>query len=216
MNLLEDVKRITEKATGWKRPEDPQELLRERKSQTYRFKDDGLIPNYPKWPLVIYKSVVRLPGTLDPAAVFEDLFEGNGWGDTWRDGIYDYAHYHSRIHEVLGIARGSGKVQFGGPKGRTLILKAGDVAVLPAGTGHQCLKANDDFLVIGAYPPTGTFDICKKPEDRRQALVTIRKVACPRKDPVYGTKGPLLRTWRKLSKRKTAAKRRAPARSRAH
>jgi hypothetical protein len=42
MSLLKDVKRITEKATGWKRPDDPGDLLRERKSQTYRFKDDGL------------------------------------------------------------------------------------------------------------------------------------------------------------------------------
>ena len=130
-------------------------LLRGRKPHTYRFKDDGLIPNHPKWPLVIYKSAIRLPNSLDPAAVFEVLFESNGWGDSWRDGIYDYAHYHSCIHEVLGIARGSGKVQFGGPKGRTLFLKAGDVAVLPTGTGHQCLEASDDFLVIGAYPPTG-------------------------------------------------------------
>src|SRR5690242_5742187 len=186
MNLLEDVKRITEKATGWKRPDHPQELLRERKPQTFRFDDDGLIPNHPTWPLVIYKSAVRLPKPLDPAAVLEDLFESNDWGDSWRDGIYDYAHYHSRVHEVLGIARGSGKVQFGGAKGRTLVLKAGDVAILPAGTGHRCLKASDDFLVIGAYPPAGTFDICKKAQDRKKALVTIPKVARPRKDPVYG------------------------------
>jgi uncharacterized protein YjlB len=210
MSLLEDVKCITEKATGWKRPEDPQGLSRERKPQAYRFKDDGLIPNHPKWPLVIYKSAVRLPDTLDPAAVFEDLFESNGWGDSWRDGIYDYAHYHSRIHEVLGIARGNGKVQFGGRKGRTLTLKAGDVAVLPAGTGHQCLKASNDFLVVGAYPPTGKFDICTKPEDRKKALVTIRKVAPPRKDPVYGAKGPLMRTWRKLAQPQTTSKRRPP------
>ena len=112
-------------------------LLRERKPQIYRFKDDGLIPDDPQWPLVIYKSAVRLPVSLDPAAVFEDLFEANGRAYLWRDGIYDYAHYHSGIHEVLGIARGTRRVQFGGPKGRTLILKAGDVAILPAGTGHQ-------------------------------------------------------------------------------
>jgi hypothetical protein len=30
MILLEDVKRIAEKATGWKRPDNPQALLRER------------------------------------------------------------------------------------------------------------------------------------------------------------------------------------------
>jgi uncharacterized protein YjlB len=49
--------------------------------------------------------------------VFEELFESNQWGDSWRDGLYDYVHYHSRIHEVLGIARGEGKVQFGGRRG---------------------------------------------------------------------------------------------------
>jgi uncharacterized protein YjlB len=216
MSFLEDAKRITEKATGWKRPDDPQALASERKPQAYRFKDDGLIPNHPKWPLVIYKSAVRLPDMLDPAAVFEDLFESNGWGDSWRDSIYDYAHYHSRIHEVLGIARGSGKVQFGGPKGRTLILKAGDVAILPAGTGHQCLKASDDFLVVGAYPPTGKFDICKTPEDLEKALVTIPKVAQPHKDPVYGPKGPLMRTWRKPAQRQMVPRRRAPVQACAH
>jgi uncharacterized protein YjlB len=85
---------------------------------------------------------VRLPKNLDPAAVFEELFESNGWGDSWRNGIYDYVHYHSRIHEVLGVARGEGKVQFGGHLGRTLKVKAGDAAILPAGTGHQCLSAS--------------------------------------------------------------------------
>jgi uncharacterized protein YjlB len=215
MSLLENVKRITEKATGWRRPDDVEALLRQRKPQTYRFHDDGLIPNHPKWPLVIYKSAVRLPDALDPAAVFEDLFESNGWGDSWRDGIYDYAHYHSRIHEVLGVARGSGRVQFGGSKGRTLVLKAGDVAILPSGTGHQCLKASNDFLVVGAYPPTGRFDICTTTEDRKKSLVTIPKVAAPRKDPVYGTKGQLTRTWRKPVQRKTTKKRRTSSHARA-
>jgi uncharacterized protein YjlB len=155
MSPLEYVKRIAEKATGWGRPEDPRQLLCARKPHTYRFNDDGLIPNHPKWPLVIYKGAARLPEPLDPAAVFEQLFESNGWGDSWRDGIYDYVHYHSRTHEVLGIARGSGKVQFGGPKGRTVTLKAGDVAILPPGTGHQCLNASDDFLVVGPTRPRG-------------------------------------------------------------
>jgi uncharacterized protein YjlB len=158
MIVLENIKRIAEKATGWRRPNDVEAFTRERKPQTFRFTDDGVIPNHPRWPLVIYKSAVRLPQSLDPAAVFEELFGSHGWGSSWRDGIYDYVHYHSRIHEVLGIARGIGRVQFGGPRGRPLALKAGDVAILPAGTGHQRLEASGDFLVVGAYPPARIYD----------------------------------------------------------
>jgi hypothetical protein len=53
MSLLEDVKRTAEKATGWRQPEHTRALLRERKARTYRLKDDGLIPNHPRWLLVI-------------------------------------------------------------------------------------------------------------------------------------------------------------------
>ena len=65
MILLENIKRIAEKATGWRRPDDPQALLRERKPQTYQFTDDGVIPNHPRWPFVVYRSAVRLPESLD-------------------------------------------------------------------------------------------------------------------------------------------------------
>jgi uncharacterized protein YjlB len=203
MSPLEDVKPIAEHATGSRRPADPHALLRGRKPLTYRFKDDGFIPNHPRWPVVIYKSAVRLAHSLDPAAIFEELFESNGWDNSWRDGIYDYVHYHSRNHEVLGIARGSAKVQFGGPKGRLASLQAGDVAVLPAGTGHQCLKASDDFLVVGAYPPKGAYDECTSQEDHKKAVTAIPKVARPRNDPVYGKHGPLLRAWSKINRGRT-------------
>ena len=78
-----------------------------------------------------------------------------------------------------------------GNKGRIFTLKAGDAAILPAGTGHQCMSADDDFLVVGAYPPTGTYDECTTVEDRPRGLKTIPTVPPPRNDPVYGTGGPL-------------------------
>src|SRR3982074_2722418 len=197
MPILEDAKKIAEKMAGWSRPSRDTlgGLVRARKANTFRFKDDGVIPNHPKWPLVIYRGAVRFSKKLDQAAVFQELFASNGWDDSWRNGIYDYVHYHSRIHEVLGIARGEGNVQFGGHLGGTLKLKAGDVAVLPAGTGHQCLSASKDFLVIGAYPPSGKYDECTSSKDHERARSTIPKVGRPRKDPVYGTRGPLLKSW---------------------
>ena len=103
--LLEDIKKTTEHLTGWHRPEPAQldKLLRKSKANIYSFRDDGLIPNNPRWPVIIYRRAVRFPRDLDPAAVIEDIFARNGWRDSWRDGIYDYLHYHSRIHEVLGL-----------------------------------------------------------------------------------------------------------------
>jgi uncharacterized protein YjlB len=142
MPILEDLKEYAERATGLRRPGKAKapDFVRARKSHAVRFHDDGLVPNHPRWPLVLYRGVVEPGGRHDPAAVIEDLFEANGWADTWRDGIYDYVHYHSRIHEVLGVARGKGRVRFGGKKGRIFTLKAGDVAIVPAGTGHQRLS----------------------------------------------------------------------------
>ena len=137
----------------------------------------------------------RFPAELDPAAVFEDLFERHGWGESWRNGVFDYAHYHSRIHEVLGVARGQAKIQFGGGLGKVIEVRAGDVAILPAGTGHQRLGASDDFLVVGAYPPFGTYDVCTKPEDYSAAVASIPTVRPPNEDPVYGSRGPLLQRW---------------------
>ncbi|WP_347340239.1 hypothetical protein [Bradyrhizobium cytisi] len=107
MPTLEDLKGYAERATGLRRPgkRKAMDLVQARKPHTICFKDDGLVPNHPRWPPVIYRGAVDLDERHDPAAVLEDLFEANGWGDTWRNSIYDYEHYHSRIHEVLGVAR---------------------------------------------------------------------------------------------------------------
>lgn len=197
--MLEELKKSTERVTGWQRPSAEQvaTLLRRSKRGAFHFRDDGTIPNHPRWPVLIYWGVVQLPRAFDRAAVLEDLFESNGWGDSWRNGIYDYLHYHSRIHEVLGIARGNAKVRLGGDRGRTLNLRAGDVVILPAGTGHQCLVASKDFLVVGAYPPSGKYDECRPDaEQHERSIKSVEKVKRPRKDPVFGAKGPLLKSWK--------------------
>jgi uncharacterized protein YjlB len=159
------------------------------------FEDDGLVPNN-VLPFLVYQGAMKLDPE-HPEETIENLFEENGWGGTWRNGVYDYLHYHATVHEVLGVARGSARVRFGGDHGQELDIKTGDVAILPAGTGHQCINASRDFCVIGAYPPGATMEITRAtPENHAKALKTIPKVALPPADPVTGKDGALMRLWR--------------------
>jgi uncharacterized protein YjlB len=202
MPIVEDIKGTLEQITGYGRPDARhlKSLTRLRKPHLYRFKDDGETPNNPRLPLIVYRTPLKLPDGFDPAAVFEDLFARNGWGGSWRNGIYDFLHFHTKTHEVLGIARGSVRVEFGGSRGRIFDLKTGDVAVLPAGTGHRRRRASADLLVVGAYPATGKYDQPQPSDvDHERAVAAIRRVALPRADPVYGGQGPLKRLWRKPS-----------------
>lgn len=99
----------------------------------------------------------------------------------------DYLHYHATVHEALGVARGEARVRFGGDAGRVFDIETGDVAILPAGTGHQCLQASDDFVVVGAYPPGPAMQVTRPtPDNYRKALETIPQVALPRTDPMFG------------------------------
>ncbi|HUI15933.1 MAG TPA: hypothetical protein VL048_20930 [Xanthobacteraceae bacterium] len=164
---------------------------------TYNFTDDGRIPNNPDLPLVLYRGGIDLAGSPDPEAVIEKTFAANGWGNMWRNGIYPYVHYHSMIHEVMGIARGRAKVRFGGENGDEIEIAPGDVVILPAGTGHQCLEQSPTLVVIGAYPPSGKYNLCRGTRhDHGKAVLTIPKVPLPASDPVYGSDGPLTALWR--------------------
>jgi uncharacterized protein YjlB len=161
----------------------------------FRFADDGAVPNN-RLPFLVYRGAIDTRG--DVAAAIEQTFEQNGWGHgMWRNGIYPFVHYHSQIHEVLGIAAGKARVRFGGQHGEELEVAAGDVAVLPAGTGHQRLASTPDLLVIGAYPPHGQYDLCRGTStEHARALGTIPRVPVPETDPLFGAGGPLTRLWR--------------------
>jgi|SRR6267154_522926 len=133
MYVLETLKKMFEQVTsvGKRSSASMRWFIRRRKAHRAMFEDDGAIPNNSRLPFIHYRSPVRLTHAQDPAAVFEDLFESNGWRDSWRNGIYDYLHYHSTTHEVLGIARGHARVGFGGDGGKIIQLRAGDVVILP-------------------------------------------------------------------------------------
>ena len=145
------------------------------------------VPNSPL-PVVLIRSALA-PNASGKARRFRDAFKRNGWTGIWTDTIYDYTHFHSNAHEVLGMAQGQVTVLLGGAEGRRFRLKAGDMLVIPAGVGHRRVGEATSLKVIGAYPPGQShFDM------KRKGRATPR-VALPETDPFYGEKGPLMRCW---------------------
>ncbi len=164
--------------------------------ETFRFEDDDETPNNPRLPLVLYHAAVPVEGS-DPAAAFERAFARHGWTNSWRNGIFDFLHFHIHTHEVLGIVRGKARVEFGGAKGRELELSAGDVAILPAGCGHRRISASRDLLVVGAYPQGGDPEHqVPSRTSHGAAVAAIAGTPLPDQDPVYGKDGPLMQLWR--------------------
>ena len=156
------------------------------------------IPNHPRYPALLYRSALEAEDG-DVADRLEEAFTQNGWTGCWRWGVYDFHHFHSNAHEVLGVARGEARLTIGGPDGETLEVAAGDVLVLPAGTGHKNEGASGDFLVVGAYPEGQTdHDLVRGGGSIDEAVRNrITQTPVPAKDPVRGEQGGVRDHWKK-------------------
>ena len=165
-----------------------------REPRTLLLNDTGQFPNS-RLSALVYEAA--LPPGAELADRFEALFAQNGWTGAWRNGLYRAHHYHSTAHEVLGVYRGSVKVRLGGPGGTVVELRAGDVAIIPAGVAHKNEAQSDDFAVVGAYPNgTGPDLQYGKDGERPRADRNIAAVVLPPQDPLGGASGPLVKLWR--------------------
>lgn len=164
----------------------------------FLLKDGGAIPNHPSLPVLIYKGVSV--GKTDEARAqwFEDTWKKHHWSPAWRWGVYDFPHYHSTAHEILGVFRGRASLRIGHDVGFTAMVEAGDMIVLPAGTGHQNLGSSKDFQVVGGYPEGQQADLLRgEAGERPKADERIRLVPLPACDPLHSQVGPLVTHWLK-------------------
>jgi len=141
--------------------------------------------------LLVYRGAIPAD-----AGAMERTFRANGWSNSWRNGIFGYHHFHSIAHEVLGIVAGEACVEFGGPGGQAVEVRAGDVLVIPAGVGHRNADQTGKLLVVGAYPGGADYDTRRgDPGEHGTALRNFAAVELPACDPVFGPEGPLHKLW---------------------
>lgn len=160
-------------------------------------KKNKLFPNS-ELPLIIYKDAIILPDQKNKSAeIVQSLFLRNNWGNTWRNGIYNFHHYHSNTHECLGISAGEARVIFGGPGRKSITVRKGDVIIIPAGVAHKCMECSTDFECVGGYPQGKNYDINRgeSEEELKSAENRIEKVPVPASDPAFGKEGFLKSFW---------------------
>jgi len=148
--------------------------------ETWSAPPGDVIPNHPRFDVLLYRAT----GLTSPDAA-RTRFAEHGWGGSWVDGVFDFHHFHSTSHEVLAVIAGRATLELGGPQGEAFDVGAGDVLVLPAGTGHRRASADAAFTVVGGYP-AGQEDYDLLREATPAARERIAALAAPPDDPVGG------------------------------
>lgn len=154
--------------------------------ETWHAPPGDRIPNHPSFAVLVYRDVETVAEGPEAA---RRLFAAHGWGGSWVDGVFDFHHFHSTSHEALAVVAGAATLELGGPQGDAFDVGAGDVLVLPAGTGHRRATARDGFTVVGAYPAgQEDYDLLRgdHPDEVAAARERIAALGAPPDDPVGG------------------------------
>jgi uncharacterized protein YjlB len=153
--------------------------------ETWQAPPGTRIPNNPRFPVLVYRGA----GITDAGAA-KERFAEHGWGGAWVDGVFDFHHYHSTSHEALAVVAGRATLELGGPQGEAFEVEAGDVLVLPAGTGHRRARADAAFTVVGAYPAgQEDYDLLHG-DDEAEVEAARERIAAlgpPPDDPIGGS-----------------------------
>ncbi|KAJ5135429.1 uncharacterized protein N7515_004707 [Penicillium bovifimosum] len=146
-------------------------------------------------PLMIYHGAFNATTT----ELEKHLGEVGGVVPQWVYTMYRQTHFHSTTHEVLAVTSGSARLCFGGeenPERFEPTVQRGDLIIVPAGVGHRLLEELDghqeDFQLLGAYPPGKQWDMCYGTQSEDAEVQRIKDVAWFRQDPLYGVDGPAL------------------------
>jgi uncharacterized protein YjlB len=135
--------------------------------------------------------------------------------------LIEYSLFANKPH-CSGVFQGESTILVGcgsgssdSEGGNEIDVRAGDVIVLPAGTGHCNLQSSKDFKYVGVYPvvsncsiifscfvshftqgaPQWRSELGKEKIDLEVLRSEILSVAMPAQDPVNGSSGPLLKLW---------------------
>ena len=156
------------------------------KAETWFAPPGEQIPNNPSFAVLVYRDLPAVSGGADSC---RGLFAEHGWVGSWVDGVFDFHHFHSTSHEVLGVVSGEATLELGGPQGERFDVSAGDVLVLPAGTGHRRASTRGAFTVVGAYARgQEDYDLLRgdDPAEVTAARERIAALGAPPSDPVGG------------------------------
>ncbi len=191
--------------------------MTEASVEHYLLEEAGESPNNGALPLIVYRAALEVKGD-EPEGALERAFAANGWGDGFRGDTFPFHHYHSVAHEVVGCARGAATLQFGGPTGPVVDVRAGDAVLIPAGVVHCRLDDAPGYASVGAYPPGQQPDLCVLSEDDAAVSrgrgdteglalkvvgeaempairAAIADTPLPETDPVAGVEGPVATLW---------------------